>query len=190
MKRAVILHGTSGNPSINWLPWVRAQLEDEGYEVWVPQLPDADYPNRFTYDEFLKSADWDFTDNLLIGHSSGATTILNLMSTDWFPHIKTAVLVGAFLNENLTKKTDWYEQGQFDNLFPSEGFDAERLSTKADRFYFLHGDNDPYCELEPAQQLSDKVNGTLVVIPGGKHLSSNRKEIPEIIDVLKKNNDL
>ena len=187
MKRAVILHGTSGNPSINWLPWLKDQLENDGYTVWVPQLPNPVRPNRFTYEEFLKSANWDFSENLLVGHSSGATTILNLMSTDWFPHIKSAVFVGTFLNEDLTKNTDWYEDGQFDNLFPPKGFDAEKIKPKADHFYFLHSDDDPYCELKPAEDLAKELGATFKVEPHKQHFSAGLKEVPEVLELLREN---
>jgi predicted alpha/beta hydrolase family esterase len=110
MKRAVILHGTSSHPTHNWQPWIKTELEANGYDVWAPELPNNDIPDRQTYDEFLKNSGWDFTDNLIVEHSSGATTVFNLLSSDWLPHIKTAVVVGAFLNEDLTRQMDWHDE--------------------------------------------------------------------------------
>jgi len=184
MKRAVILHGTNGHPSHNWQPWLRKELEKAGYEVWAPELPENDTPNRFVYEKFLKESNWDFSDNLIIGHSSGATTVLNLLSSDWFPHIKAAVLLGAFLNEKLTKKVDWYKEGQFDNLFPTEGFDASKIKLKADHFYFIHGKQDGYCDPEDARKLSDTLGGTFVLVPDAGHFSSPVQEIPELLTAL------
>jgi predicted alpha/beta hydrolase family esterase len=92
MKRAVILHGTDSNPQDIWFPWFKNQLEANGYTVFVPLLPDNHTPNRKKYEEFLKNSNWDFRDNILIGHSSGATTALNLLSADWLPKVKAVVL--------------------------------------------------------------------------------------------------
>jgi recombination protein RecA len=131
MKRAVILHGTNGHPSHNWQPWLKSELEHAGYEVWNPELPGNDRPNRNTYDNFLRQSGWDFAENLVIGHSSGATTVLNLLQENWFPHVKSVVLVGAFLNEKLTKKVEWYEEGMFDSLFPKHGFSISKLKKKS-----------------------------------------------------------
>jgi esterase/lipase len=50
-KRAVILHGTDGIPGeLRWEVWLKKQLEDSGYEVFYPQLPDCHTPNLATYD--------------------------------------------------------------------------------------------------------------------------------------------
>jgi predicted alpha/beta hydrolase family esterase len=96
MKRAVILHGTNASPEKNWFPWLKKYLEQRGYQVWVPLLPNNDVPNRFTYNDFLFNSDWDFTDNLVIGHSSGAVSVLNLISDNRCPKISTAVMVGVW----------------------------------------------------------------------------------------------
>lgn len=190
MKRAVLLHGTNSHPTHNWQPWLKQQLEAAGYEVWAPVLPDNHTPNRETYDSFLRDSGWDFTDNLLVGHSSGATTVLNLLSSDWLPHIKTAVVVGTFLNERLTSKLERYPSGQFDNLFPKDGFDAETIKQKVDHLYFVHGDQDPLCSFEDAREFCEKLGGTFIAVPGGGHFSSPISELPVIIETLKNTNDL
>ena len=189
MKKAVILHGTDGNPEINWLPWLKKLLEENRVEVFVPHLPENHTPNRFTYEKFLKESNWDFTNNLFVGHSSGSTTILNLLQSEWFPNVNTVLMVGTFLNERLLKDADWYTPGQFENLFP-ESFDIAKIKNKANKFYFLHGTDDPYCDINDAKEFCEKVDGTFIEIPNGKHLSSNRTELPEIIEPLKERNFL
>ena len=44
MKRVFIIHGWDGYPEENWFPWLRQRLEEYGFEVQVPQLPDAENP--------------------------------------------------------------------------------------------------------------------------------------------------
>jgi predicted alpha/beta hydrolase family esterase len=186
MKKAVFLHGTDGAPDDHWFPWLRKQLENSGYEVFAPTLPENHTPNWNVYEAFLKQSGWDFTDNLLIGHSSGTTTILNLLMSDWFPKVKASVLVGTFLNEKLTKTADWYEPGQFDHLFVQD-FDIEKIKSKCSKFIFVHGDNDHACDYNDAKDFCHKVGGEFITIKNGGHLgsSSGITKSPELINAMK-----
>ncbi|MBC7764377.1 alpha/beta hydrolase [Microbacteriaceae bacterium] len=184
IKRAVILHGTDGSPESNWLPWAKRQLEARGYSVFIPQLPECHTPNKSVYDSFLHESNWDFTDNVVIGHSSGATTVLNLLSSEWFPRIEKAILVGTFLNVRKLDNVSWYEPGQFDNLFNDTPYDVDLFKAKVGKFFFVHGDDDPYCDVEDARRLCDELGATFLVIDQGLHLSSNRVNLPEITQFL------
>lgn len=186
MKKAVFLHGTDGSPNDHWFPWLKQELEKYEYDIFAPTLPDNHRPNRDTYNDFLKNSNWDFTDSLLIGHSSGTTTILNLLMADWFPKVKAAVLVGTFLNEKLTKSADWYEPGQFDDLFV-QGFDIEKIKSKCPAFILVHGDNDASCDYDDAKEFCQKLGGDFITIENGAHLSisSGITEIPELVEKLK-----
>ena len=79
-KKAVTLHGTDGDPSHGWQPWMREQLVANGYKVLHPLLPDNHTPNKQIYNTFLFGREWDFPDYVMVGHSSCATAILNLLS--------------------------------------------------------------------------------------------------------------
>lgn len=188
MKRALILHGTNGTPNDHWLPWLRGELETHGYEVVAPQLPECGIPDKRTYGEFIRGLGIDFSDCLLVGHSSGATAALNLLSEDWFPSVRVTALVGVFLNEKLTKSVDWYEDGQFDGLFPEPGFDPELLKRKSRQFICVHGDDDPYCDYGDAKNFAESLDAQLITVKGGKHLSRGSggiTELPQLTDALR-----
>ena len=186
-KRAVILHGTDGSPTeLAWQTRLKRQLEESGYEVYFPQLPECHTPNLAIYDRFLQDSGWDFEGNIIIGHSSGATAVLHLLQQDWFPKVRAAVLVGTFLNESLVKAADWYVPGQFDNLLVEE-FAAEILHKKAEAFYFVHSDDDPFCDYAAARQLCGQLDGTFVTMHGAGHIgkAANIAELPALTDRLK-----
>ena len=188
MKRAVVLHGTDGDPSHNWQPWIGSTLRSEGYKVLQPTLPNNHVPNRETYNNFLFSQGWDFQDNILVGHSSGTSAILNLLADDRCPPVKAAVLVATFLEAPAGwAEEKGFERHQFDRLFPGEGFDLDQISKNCKNFYFFHGDNDEYCPIELAQQMCEQLHGQFFVIKNGGHLggTSGFTEIPEIISALK-----
>ena len=189
MKRAVILHGTDGNPEANWFPWLKAKLEEQGYEVWVPELPGNHTPNRQVYNDFLLSSGWDFMDNIVVGHSSGAVQILNLLMDERCPRIRLGVMVGAWAGmegaDTERMKAAGLDPEQFKDTFPPEGFDFERIKSQADRLAFVHGDNDPYCPLEQARYLAEKLDAEITIIPKGHHLGTKFTELPELWDIIK-----
>lgn len=43
-KRAFVVHGWDGCPKEERFPWLTKELEAEGFNVFVPQLPDAGSP--------------------------------------------------------------------------------------------------------------------------------------------------
>lgn len=192
MKRAVILHGTDGGPESNWLPWLKAQLKARGYEVWVPQLPEAHTPSARRYTKFLLDSNWDFHENLIIGHSSGAVEILQLLQN--LPartKVRSAVLVGVFTWEQVddpkwAAEKEFFET-QLRDIF-EDPFDFGKIKTKARNFLFVHGDNDPYCDPKRAREMAEKLGGEYVEIPGGQHFSAGidpiYRKFPKLIDLL------
>lgn len=188
MKKAVILHGTGGGHTENWFPWLKAELEKIGYEVWVPDLPHAEQPSMERYTKFLLDQQWDFTDNLIIGHSSGAVAILGLLEA--LPantHVNTAVLVGSF-TERLAQDPSW---GMLQELF-DKPFDFAAIKRKARHFIFVHSDDDPYCPVEQAQELHERLGGEFILMHDSGHFSAKLDprfvQFPELLDILKKAN--
>jgi predicted alpha/beta hydrolase family esterase len=153
--------------------------------VWAPQLPDCHEPNRDTYGDFLFGSGWDFTDNIVIGHSSGAVEVLNLLMDNRCPHIKMSVMLGAWaggIPNNYPPDTT-----VFAHLFPRWGFKWRRIRGKADKLAFLHGSDDPYCPVEQAVTLATKLKAPIMIIPGGQHLSAGFTELPQLWEVLEPN---
>jgi len=122
-------------------------------------------------------------DSILIGHSSGAVAILGLLQA--LPdNVKVDIcyLVGSFKDD-----LGW---DTLDGLFETP-FDFEKIKQKANRFVFIHSDNDPYCPLNHAEFLSKKLSGELIVKKGQKHFSistygEDYKKFPFLLELIKK----
>lgn len=175
MKNALILHGTDANSSANWFPWLKNELEERGYQVWVPDLPHAEKPNIERYNDFLlANKEWEFTEeSIIIGHSSGAVAILGLLQA--LPEnivVNKCFLVGSFKDD-----LGWESLKE---LF-LKPFDFEKIKKQAKEFIFIHSDNDPYCPLEHAKYLAGTVGGKLILIPGAGHFSGASVTVPDIL---------
>lgn len=79
MKNAIILHAMDDSPENHWYPWLKSQLEQKGYDVWSPQLPDDKNPQITTWIPFILAGGKFTEDTVIIGHSAGAAVILSLL---------------------------------------------------------------------------------------------------------------
>lgn len=184
---ALFLHGTDGSPEDFWWPWLREQFQKSGYEVWSPELPDSHRPSMEKYNDFLsENMPWSLGGSVLVGHSSGATAALNLLMRDDMPAVKAVVLVGAFLNQRLTAQMGAFSEDQFDDLFSVSAFEPDTVRSKAERIYFVHSQNDPYCSYDDALGLARELGATFIDVPGGGHLagSSGIVELPSLVMTL------
>ena len=186
MKRAVILHGTGSSPEADWHPWLRRLLVSNGYVVLHPQLPNQDRQNRFINNDYLFSQPWNYQDNLIIGHSSGSTTVLNLLADERCPDVKAVVLIGAYVHFDPDfERRLGFDPSQFEGLFDNNGFNKDVILQKCPKILLLHGDDDPLCPLSFVEKFSEAYGGKLRVVPGGKHLrGESLQEIPELEELL------
>lgn len=162
MKNAIIFHGTDASSSSNWFPWLKQELEILGYEVWLPDLPNASAPNLSAYTRLISQANFFFNEEtILIGHSSGAAAILGLL-----PKIGTRVracfLVSAFDNDLGIPAL----RGLFE-----KPLDFMKIRENGGNMYFFHSDDDPYVPLAVADRTALQCAGTLIPIPGQGHFN-------------------
>ena len=170
MKNALILHGAGNNSQGNWFPWLKKELEQKGYKVWAPDLPDSDMPNQQKWLEVIFSnSDWEFnSESVIVGHSSGATFILRILEI--LPEriaINKAILVSAFLDQGTKPEFFSYKQDLL-----KQTFNWKKIKDSAKHFYFIASDNDPYqCGQEHAQKLQENLGGELIIQPGQGHFN-------------------
>ncbi len=182
MKKALILHVTAASPNDNWFLWLKKELENREYTVWLPQLPNSERPNVDTYNKFLLSnKDFIFDDEtIIIGHSSGAVEILSLLDNfNNNQHVKAIYLVSAFKDD-----LGWES---LKDLFLKE-FNFENIKAHSGKFILFHSDNDPYCPIEHAKYLSSKLNGELIVLKGQGHFNTEQSDeyvrFPVLLDTI------
>jgi predicted alpha/beta hydrolase family esterase len=179
--KAVILHGTGNDPNGNWFPYLKTELENLGYEVWIPNLPGADYPNVRRYNKFLLNSGWDFNNNLVIGHSSGAVEVLALLEA--LPDgvkVNTAIMVSVFEGD-----LGWEDLKDLGGL----KFDYEKIHSRAEQFIVIHSDDDPHCPPEGAKRIAAKLGAEFKLFHGMKHFSEHTDhrftKFPELIEIIK-----
>ena len=52
----LIIHGSFESPFVNWIPWLRKELEEENSEVYTPDFPaGVGYQNYNNWSKLLKT---------------------------------------------------------------------------------------------------------------------------------------
>lgn len=188
MKNALILHGTGNTPNDNWFPWLKLKLENEGYTVWVPQLPDSEFPDTIKYNDLLLNGSFTFNEEtIVIGHSSGAVAALQLLQA--LPsviQIKGVYLVAAF-KDNLQWRTPEGKLYVEKILEPELHF--PEIRKKAKKFVLIHSTDDPFVPVEHSSYLAVKLHGEVTITHGEKHFSISTKgekykEFPMLLEMV------
>ena len=168
MKNAIIFHGTGDSPDLFWFPYIKEKLEEKGFEVWLPQLPNAQKPNLKDWLPFAIKNGKFTSETILIGHSAGSQFILSLLENIDIK-IKQAILVSGYSKPLPNEAKDPLNQGQFN---------WEKIKGKAEEFIFINSDNDPWeCNDEQGKIMFDNLGGTLIIKHEG-HMGSQTYNQP------------
>ncbi|MDB5181058.1 MAG: hypothetical protein JWO54_821 [Candidatus Saccharibacteria bacterium] len=182
MKKAIIVHGFKGKPNTNWKPWLKAELEDRGFKVDIPEMPNTDHPQLDEWVSKLNDTVGLFESDqiYLIGHSLGCITILKYLETLRDDQkVKACVFVAGF-----TRPFRNYLNGH-DSFF-EEPIDWDSVRSHSDAFIAIHSEDDQSVDFEELGQFEDKLNAQLIIVNGMGHFGSGDGvfEIPVVRDVI------
>lgn len=161
-----IIHGAYGSAEENWFPWLRDELEEKGFQVFVPNFPT---PDGQTLENWMKVFDeyghYLNEETVLIGHSIAVAFILNVLERLQKP-VKACFLVAGFV--------DFLGDAELDLInksFTDRDFDWLKIKENCKNFHIYYSDNDPYVPLEKAQMLSYKLGVDLRLVEGAGHFN-------------------
>lgn len=172
MKRIVLVHGWGGKPDSNWLPWLKSKMEEKGFTVAAPEMPNTDHPNLMAWIAKLSEIIGMPEENCyLVGHSLGCITILRyLASLNPGEKIGGAVLVAGFTeNPGIKEIANFFERP----------LDYEKAKVHCGKFIALNSDNDKYVPVELGHLLQEKLGAELLI----QHLGHFQEaEMPVVLD--------
>ncbi|HEY4512419.1 MAG TPA: alpha/beta fold hydrolase [Candidatus Paceibacterota bacterium] len=173
----LLLHGKNGNSQSHFLPWLKAKLEKSGYEVCVPNLPNAKEPNDDEQTDFARKLNFADKNTIIVGHSFGGIVALRLLERGI--KAKKVVLVG-------TPFSGKFIDGK---VRPSvlaackKGFDFEKINKSAEKFICIYDKNDDIISTVDGKAFTKSLNGEFVeTIANEPHFRSN--EDSKILSVL------
>ena len=178
--KAYLIHGWGGNPENCWFPWLKTELEERGYEVTVPAMPNTDNPVIESWVGKLNEIIKPDENTILIGHSIGTQTILRYLQNA--SHKFAGIfLVAAFVNlKNLeddeAKKTaePW--------LTTPINWDAVKEHTN--RSVVFLSDDDEFVDTYDGKIFLEKLNAKVIIQHNKGHFDDEKGilEIPKLLE--------
>ena len=168
MPNIFIIHGTEGYPEENWFPWLKKELEQKGYIVFVPQFPTPPIvPAKIAewFDVLKNYEQYINEDTIFIGHSLGGIFSLRILEKLAHP-IKAVFLTGTPIGVRPILNYDR------DSSFSGFDFDWEKIKKNAHHFTVFQSDDDPYVGLENGRELAKNLGVELSFIPNAGHFNT------------------
>lgn len=167
---AIILHGSSSTPNSFWLPNIRKFLENKGYQVWAPQLPEPDIPNLKKQLTFVLEKGKFDEETILIGHSSGCPLILSILENIDIK-IKKAILVAGFARPLLGIPES--------KPILQKIYNWKRIKQNVGDIIFINSDNDQWkCNDKEGYYMFKHLGGMLIIRHREGHMGSDKFNQP------------
>lgn len=191
-KRVFIVHGWDGNPEEGWFPWLKKELEEKGFEVYVPQLPEAAKPRIHNWvpklSDVVGTAD---KNTYFVGHSMGCQTIARyLESLPKRVKVGGAVFVAGFF-KRLTGLEDDTDVQETEKHWLDTPINFEKIKSHLGKSVAIFSDNDPYVPLDNQDDFKDKLGSKIVIEQNMEHFSGSAEifELPIALEMLLKISD-
>lgn len=190
MKRAIIVHRWGGSPSEGWIPWLKDELEADGFDVIVPEMPDTNKPAIEAWVSHLTKVTGAVDSNtFFIGHSIGCQTIMRFMET--LPHDQIAggaVFVTPFFtlmgldNEEDKKIAEPWLTTHIEDIAVQEHLPS--LSC-------IFSDDDYYVPAENEAMFQDRLEAYTIMLEKRGHFTEDDgcRELPEALEEVRMMSD-
>ena len=173
MKRVVIVHCWEGYPQYCWYPQTKKELEEKGFQVEVPVMPETNSPMMSLWlPKLVEVVGQPDKGVYLVGHSAGVITILRYLeqlSDD--QKVGGVVMVAGFTSD--------LGYRELKNFFETP-INYEKIKTKANNFVAIHSDNDPFVNLKYGDEFKEKLGAKLIVKHDVGHFSGPADETDSV----------
>ncbi len=190
MKRVFIIHGWGGYPEEGWFPWLKKELEERGFNVQVPAMPDPSHPQKDAWLEKLREIiGTSDEETYLVGHSLGGGAIyLYLQSLPADQRIGGVVTVAGVASEaSITNRINEVD-GAWDVLGPwiKTPHNWQAIKDHADFFTAIFSDTDVWIRTETADLLQEKLHARTMILQNMRHFSGDDgiTKLPEALAAL------
>ena len=179
----LLLHGSFGSPFVNWLPWLRKEIEKRELVVYTPDFPTGvGYQNYNNWSKLLDSyvSAGLINENTVVFAHSIAPVFISHYLIEHKIKVNKLVFICGF--NNYISDNEEYDTVNktmyFDNL--------EAIKNYAKEIICIYSNNDPYVKYELEEDFANKVSTKKIIIENGGHLTSEfgYTEFPKLLEYL------
>ena len=178
-KRAIIVHGWGGYPEEGWFPWLKQELEKQGFTVTVPQMPDTETPRIEAWVSHLAEVVGEPDEHTyFVGHSIGCQTILRYLETIDVK-VGGVILVAGFFD--ILTSLEGEEERAIVKPWLETLIDFEKVKQAADTIVAILSDNESCVALEENRKIFEEKLGAHVFVENNKgHFSGPTDKCMEL----------
>lgn len=186
-KRVIIVHGWDGYPEEGWFPWLKNELESQGFDVIVPQLPKAEEPRINNWVPALKNAVEKPDENTyFVGHSMGCQAIARYL--EFLPaglEIGGAVFVAGFF-KRLTNLEDEEVVHSVADEWLETPLNLEKVKSHLKKSVAIFSDDDPYVSLDNQEEFRNILGSRIITEHNKGHFSgtTGTRELPVALEAI------
>jgi predicted alpha/beta hydrolase family esterase len=163
-KRVFLVHGWGDNPEVNWLPWIKKELERKGFKVTAPFMPDTDYPKISAWVKTLKDAVGVLDkDTYFIGHSMGCQTIMRAIESLPGKDVCGGVVFVAGWIKILEMPSLSAEELKIVEPWTRGDVDFNGVKRRIGASVAIFSDNDPFIPLSQEKLFKEKLGAKTII---------------------------
>lgn len=188
-KRVFIIHGWDGFPEEGIFPWLKKELQNRGFLVFNPLMPEPLRPQIETWVKFLeKQVGTPDENTFFFGHSIGAQTILRYLES--LPEdLKIGGVVFLAGWTHLTDEAcETKEDEKIAKPWLETPLDWKKIKFHTNKFVGIFSDDDPLVPISDAKIFESNLRAKIIIEQGKRHFSGSGgiKELPSALEAMLK----
>jgi len=190
MKRVFLIHGWGGSPEEPMHVWIKKNLEEKGFEVHVPKMPDADKPKIKPWVKKIEEVVGRVNkEDIFIGHSVGCQAVLRYVEKLYKnERVKKVIFIAPWMHlDKQAIEEEGEESISIAKPWVETPIDFEKVKTHCNEFIAIFSDNDPYVPLSNINIFKKNLNSEILILKKRGHFnpSHNIDKLPEILKFIK-----